>query len=183
MSEKITDHVDRAIGRLIESARNRQSHRDVVKLETTEAQAIEDVLWDLSGDSIDTAVGAQLDVWGRTVGQPRGGMADDTYRVWVRAKLQVNRSRGTGDDLIRLLQTLAPECSVRLLEEFPAGQTLRLAGVAPLAPVDAIAAMVRKADLGGVRTLVAHVNAPDAETFTLDSGPGLDVGVLADVKE
>ncbi|MGN6108545.1 MAG: hypothetical protein ACTHU0_25795 [Kofleriaceae bacterium] len=51
---------------------------------------------------IDVAVGAQLDVLGKKVGQPRNGLSDDVYRRYIRARIIANRSRGSIGDVLRV---------------------------------------------------------------------------------
>ena len=52
--------------------------------------------------SVDTAVGVQLDMIGEIVGQERGGMVDDDYRRFVRARIAANISDGRVFDLIKV---------------------------------------------------------------------------------
>lgn len=52
--------------------------------------------------SIDDNEGAQLDAIGRLVGQPRIGVPDATYRLYLKARIAANKSRGTPEDLYRV---------------------------------------------------------------------------------
>lgn len=64
-------------------------------------QTLEDQLQLLFTErSVNTAIGEQLDVLGRVVGQDRGGMVDDDYRRLIRARISVNRSKGTIADVL-----------------------------------------------------------------------------------
>jgi hypothetical protein len=48
---------------------------------------------------LDTAVGWRLDWLGGLVGQPRRGTSDEVYRVYIRARIRVNRSLGKVRDI------------------------------------------------------------------------------------
>lgn len=66
-------------------------------------QGVEDALQQVHvGFDIDVAEGDQLDVVGALVGQARNGMDDDDYRRIIRAKISVNRSKGTIADVIKV---------------------------------------------------------------------------------
>src|SRR6266540_5153884 len=99
MPEHIRDHVARAQARLVSQYRGKTSYEGVIAVETTELQTLEDVLQAIFADSIDDAVGADLDAWGRTIGQMRNGREDETYRAWLKVRLLVIRSGGEADTL------------------------------------------------------------------------------------
>ena len=58
-----------------------------------------------------------LDVLGKIVGQERGGMNDDDYALWIKARVLLNRSRGTPEDLIEILRVLLDPGSVAGMTE------------------------------------------------------------------
>lgn len=55
---------------------------------------------------IDQAVGTQLELLGKIVGQKRLGMSDVDYKLWIHARILLNKSRGIEGDLRELLQVL-----------------------------------------------------------------------------
>jgi hypothetical protein len=179
MTLPITDHVARAQDRLLGPVRTLASHRSMVALGVTGLQAVEDEFWLMLADSVDVAAGAQLDVWGRLAGQPRDGRTDIVYRAWIKARFTILRGGGSGDAIVGAFQQLAPECTVTLLEEFPAAIRVILTGVPPAAPLADLAGILQAAKAGGVRAILEFLVTFGAETFTLDVGPGLDVGKLA----
>lgn len=179
MGDQIADHVARAQARLLGPVRSLESHRSMVAVATTGTQAVEDELWLVLADSVDVATAAQLDVWGSLVGQPRDGRTDVVYRAWIKVRFAILRGGGTGDAIVTAFQQLAPECSVTLIEEFPAAIRVLLAGVPPAAPLLDLAGILQAAKAGGVRAILEFLTTFGAETFTLDSGPGLDEGQLA----
>lgn len=72
-----------------------------------QAQALEDASQAvLTIIDIDASVGAQLDNLGRLIGQPRGGVNDVTYRLYLRARLAARRSKGTSEDLYTVFRAL-----------------------------------------------------------------------------
>jgi hypothetical protein len=179
MSEHITDHAARAQARLLGSVRDLATHRGLIELSTTWTQGVEDAFWVMLNDSVDVATAAQLDVWGRVVGHARDGRTDDVYRAWIKVRFAILRGGGTGDAIVRAFMDLAPECTVTLIEEFPASIRLLLTGVPPAAPLSDLAGILRAAKAGGVRAILEFLVTFGGATFTLDTGPGLDVGKLA----
>ena len=66
-------------------------------------QALEDA-WQtiLTILDIDGSSGLQLDTIGKIAGQPRGGVDDPSYRLYLKARILANRSTGTPEDLFSL---------------------------------------------------------------------------------
>ena len=55
------------------------------------------------------AEGNNLDVLGRIVGQPRDGLNDEMFFLWIKARILINRSSGTADEMIAILRLLLEE--------------------------------------------------------------------------
>lgn len=182
--ERIPDHADRAVDRLPAHQRTRQSIEKMIRAITAPVQEVEDALFSLLLiASVDSASGDALDKLGRIVGQPRNGLWDADYRVWIRARQRVNRSSGTIPELLAVLRSIfPPEVTVSVSPEFPAGLRIRARGVELRNP-DAVAALIKEACAGGIQTIFDFLTASPAETFTLDDGPGYDDGHLADAIE
>src|SRR6266568_3134562 len=143
--EHVTDHQLQALGRLAEQYKSSVSVSGLVKAATAEHQALEDVLWAEFTLTVDTATGALLDQFGRLVGQARAGRDDPTYRTWIKARQLVNRSGGTGPDLIAIFLALAPAgATVQLRQEPPKGLVISLGAVATTNYAD-LAAVLRAA--------------------------------------
>jgi len=60
------------------------------------------------GRTLEQAEGSQLDDIGGLFLFPRAGRDDNTYRLWLGASLLALRSAGRNDDLIGIVQLLAP---------------------------------------------------------------------------
>jgi hypothetical protein len=179
--EHITDHQAQAIARLAEQYKGSASVTGLVNLTTAEHQAIEDALWADFSTTIAASTGAQLDVLGKIVGQPREGRDDPTYRLWAKARVKVNRSGGTAPDIIGIFLALCPGATLRLTEGTGAF-VLTVSGV-PVTNAPALVTLLRIARAAGVRGLLDTTNATAPGTFTFDLGPGFDVGALADTTE
>jgi hypothetical protein len=55
---------------------------------------------------IDESEGVQLDTIGRVVGQSRNGVDDDTYRLYLSARILANKSTGTVEDIFKVMRAL-----------------------------------------------------------------------------
>ena len=176
----ISDHADRAVGRLADQYRGSVTVTALVRLFAAGVQSLEDSLWaDLQLD-LATATGAQLDLFGKLVGQARAGMDDATYRLWIQARSRLNRSSGTGPDILSIFGLVVPAgASTTLMQWFPKSFVLRI-GTLPLANAAMLAELLAQATEAGTYSTLEFLTTTPAATFTLDIGPGLDVGQLAD---
>ncbi len=123
-------------------------------------------------------MGASLDILGKVVGQPREGRDDAIYRTWVKARVKVNRSGGTGADLVSIFTALCPGLSVRLEERPPATFVLHIEGGAAPTPT-ALASLLQLAKAAGVRGILEYLNAAPTASFSFAGGPGLGFGAGA----
>jgi hypothetical protein len=178
----IADHVARAVSRLASQYQQSASVVGLVKLATAETQVLENVLFDEFVETVDSATGNGLDVMGKVVGQPREGRDDTTYRTWIKARVQVNRCGGTAPEIIAIFMALCPGLTLRLEELYPAALVMHVTGTAIPNP-DSLASILRLIKAAGVKATLETTTAIPGTTFTLDVGPGLDVGLLADARE
>jgi hypothetical protein len=65
------------------------------------------VLYDVENYVINVteAVGAQLDILGKIVGESRGTQTDDEYRLAIAVRILINRSNGTLPEVLLIAQT------------------------------------------------------------------------------
>lgn len=166
----IPDHQELAVARLTQQFRDGVSVPNLVRALTGGHQALEDAAFAVRASrAIDTAVGAQLDLLGRIVGQPREGRVDDVYRIWIRARVRLNRSSGTPEDLLAVFSSITQGSTAIVLEEqFPASFVLRVGSTSIIAPAD-LAALVRLAKAAGVRAIVESATTVDTTSFAFDS--------------
>lgn len=91
--------------------------RGWVKSHLTALQDVHDILFQLLDErGIHTAIGEQLDVLGRIVGEKRYGRSDLSYRLAILNKALINRSSGTPEELISFLKSLTSSEVVKLWE-------------------------------------------------------------------
>lgn len=99
--EHISDHVARALARLPQQFRGKVKIEALLSALVAPCQDLEDALYALLTErDVETAVGQQLDDLGLIVGELRQGRDDDTYRRFVRARISVNKSKGTALDVL-----------------------------------------------------------------------------------
>lgn len=123
--------------------------------------------------SIADSSNIQLDDIGDTVGQPRGTLDDVNYRAAIRARVLINKSGGTGDDILGvLIAFLAAQTGIdfEFIPLYPAGFKIVFSGVLGTISEEVIAAAVKDARLGGVAAHVEYSAQLDANTFTFASG-------------
>ena len=93
------DHCDQSLAARTQDYRQLPRFQELLLIFCEQVQEIEDVLWSIALDSVDTAIGAQLDGFGSIVGAERQGLSDDDYRALIRATIKANDSEGTIPDL------------------------------------------------------------------------------------
>lgn len=148
--EYFADHATRGPERIIKRYRTPRTSALLASW-LAEVQVLEDVYWDLLVErSIDTAVGAQLDVLGAVVGQDREGRNDGTYRVWIAARALVSRSSGTAPQIIAIVKRLIGGAPVRVIDYYPASFVVDIGPTAAPQVGAAIAQLVREAKAAGV---------------------------------
>ena len=162
-----TDHTAEAIARLLQQFQGKPYIEGLVTSLTDRVQELENVMFEIvDGFLLDTAVGEQLDVLGRIVNQPRGGRDDDTYRLWLRARILVNRGSGLPEEFITLAVLVLPEgTSFSLYEEVHATIILALNDEqSDEDTVDNLLQIAKELKPGGVRLLLVW-HTSDAEGF------------------
>lgn len=174
MIHQETEHVVKALARLVEQFKNATRVRELLTALVQPVQEIDDSLWQLVTErDIDSADGVNLDALGAIVGQEREGRDDDTYRLWIRARSLANRSNGHPDDALKILELIAPGTEYDLEETFPAAYLVTVFDL--LIPVEQIYQLLALAKPAGVRLNVVY--SPDLdETFTLAPGGTLVPG-------
>ncbi len=156
------DHVAQAASRLIERWRA-DRNPNLAALQSSivaEVQELEDAAWQVMLARMpDYAEGVQLDVLGRVVGQRREGLSDTAYRAHIKARIRINRSFGTPEDIIEVIK-LVETAAFRFVEHPTAGFTV-IFSTAPSASVGhELPSMVRDTRAAGVSGLVSMpVNA------------------------
>lgn len=143
------------------------------------AQVVEDQTFDLiASTTLQNSTGDALDQWGEIVGEARGAASDSEYRQFIQARMLVNRSTGTVEDLLEILDVATrPNVSVIHLDNLPAGFYLQVTRTAFLTDEGArrVARMMEDARPAGrhMSVIEAVLNGygftgdPDAAGFTV----------------
>ena len=120
---KIITHDQDALNRLL------YQYRDSTKLQGLitalcgiQIQEIENAGYDLlTRLDIDSSEGTQLDKIGEIVGRQRYGMADDLYRIWLKANIAKNTSEGDIERVLSIWRLFNMNAeNIQIVEHFPA---------------------------------------------------------------
>lgn len=172
MLTQVDDYQTPAVERLPTQLRGKPRIEALVRGLMESAETLEAGLFSLYEKRLlDSATGAMLDVYGRVVGEERRGLADEPFRLRIRAAVATSRSNGTGNELIRIFG-LMTDFPVEIREEFPASFTLRVTD-GPLLYPEVYADVLQRAKAGGVRALFGWLNSTPAQSFSFADGPGL----------
>ncbi len=173
MTTQITDHSDQAVARLHTIHKAKANIEALVRMLVDPIQTIEDTLWQLLTERlIDTAIGEQLNVLGRIVGQTRDGLSDSDYRRHIRARISVNKSKGLWTDLIAVARLIINDTDAVLVNAESDHMTA-LMEVTESIVSDSLGAILidflsqTKSDV--VRLLLTYSAQAAADTFTLGS--------------
>jgi hypothetical protein len=127
------DHVVEGIAHLIELFRQGPRNQAELAAYLAQAQEVEDAFWDLfNAFDPDTAVGHQLDLIGKLIGEGRLARTDDDYRAAIRVRVLVNSSDGQPEQLIEIASAMFPSptytMAVDLQEFFPGSLSIAFVG-------------------------------------------------------
>lgn len=115
-----TNHVAEALDNLLEQFKGKDIFARVITSYIEQVQDLEDAAFSTYfGRMLSNAVGAQLDGLGDVVGEERGGKDDDAYRIAIRARILVNISNGTPEDIIGILAATTG-ATIKIREYYPA---------------------------------------------------------------
>jgi hypothetical protein len=122
---KKTNHVDEAQDHLIEQFRGKANFNAMIAALVEQIQDLEEAAFEVFEQTdIYSAVGVQLDGIGAIVGQPRQGRNDVDYRIAIFARIAVNISSGTPEEIINALLLFEPSNLIQVFEFFPAQFTV-----------------------------------------------------------
>lgn len=180
---QIIDHDAQAQARTAEQYRNKVAFAAVIEAHDIQFQEIENMLWDLyTLRTVDTAEGTQLDTLGKIVGELRGGVSDQLYRLRVRARIRANLSNGTIENIYVVIRALIgaaalPGVTFTWTQSFPAGFILAIGGYVMLpAYVSVFAGFVRDSRGAAIEAHLGWQETDDAHAFNFFDGPGLGFG-------
>jgi hypothetical protein len=128
----------------------------------------------LNGRDINNAEGVQLDGLGALVGEPRNGRDDTTYRLRIRARIKLNVSSGTPNEILELFALLIDSGqTAKLVEKPPASFNLTIGGTSGVVTATAVelGRLLQQAKPAGVKASLIYSTDSDTNTFTLSSLP------------
>lgn len=125
-------------------------------------QSLEDLAQDvMEGFRLPTAVGVQLDVLGRLVGEPRATWTDDEYRAMIAVRILINRCSSHPDEILDILALFSED--LQLHETPPAAGWVEQVEVA--LPVLA-RSVLSEIEPGGVRLDYVYSEQEGGVLFT-----------------
>ena len=178
------DHVTGALKRLCEYAKDKPKLRDLLTVLVEPVQDVENAFTQILLErTVDTALGAQLDVVGAIVGQPRAGVSDDElYRRYIRARIATNKSRGTVNDLLKVARLVVNDETASLVIDLQGTAALVLGVYGPETPddvADILIAFLQQAVAAGVRIILETDGVDDEDNFYTGNTVHLDGAHLA----
>lgn len=164
--EYVSDHKQSAEDRFLQQFKDSTNLKFLLCAWTLQVQDAEDGIDPLVlVRDINTATGDPLDSLGEAVGESRDGRNDDQYRLIIRARILINKSNGTPNELIAIVRQLVgdPTIIVELDEYNPATVFIRPRGVI-IPDAATFAALLRQAKPAGVRLqFISSPFQPDNE--------------------
>lgn len=141
-------------------------------------QVLEDTIQaSIVGLRVNDAVGAQLRILGKIVGEPYAGQDDDTYRRFVRARIATNNSDGLIEDHITVAKLVIGDDAMTVhVKHRGNGETeVELQDVVVgTALADIVHTFLQDAAGAGIRVVVGYWPAVESELFTFAAFPGDD---------
>jgi len=136
------------------------------------AQEVEDALQQLLLQrTVDNAIGAQLDLIGKLVGQTRQGLDDDTYRRYIRARIATDNSTGKTEEFITIVQLILNDLSavINVATQTIATAVVEVLGISVTTALATIVhSFLMDAKAAGVKLYVVYSVVAPAVTFTYD---------------
>lgn len=120
--QHVPDWGDKGVDRLLHPW-DKPKIRELVQAFGDGVQLHEEETWDLLvSTGLAEATGDALDQWGDLVGEQRGAVGDTSYRQFILARMLVNRSSGTVDELLEILDVATqPNGGTYHQDNLPAG--------------------------------------------------------------
>lgn len=116
--------------------------------------------------SIDDVSGLQLDSIGSIVGQPRGGVDDATYRLYLKARIATQHSDGSPPALYRIFGLLFPGHVMRVTTSRIKALVLLIAGAVTAAQAQVGVDFLADAKDAGARGILEWQEDDDPAMFT-----------------
>jgi hypothetical protein len=171
-----TNYVEDAAALTIVQLTNKPRFQKILAALIRPLQEIENVIWDLHIQRrLANAVGVNLDVIARIVGENRDGLGDTDFRAIIAAKIRVLQSSGTPDNLLRIVELLVGSlANTRLEETPPAALTIQTDSAPGTARLHVLARFLQRAKVAGVRLDIVRTSSSGiASTFCYSNNAAL----------
>lgn len=171
----VAEHVEQALRELFFQFRDKPVWRAIVTAIAAGVQDIEDEALNVSQSlMLSEATGGQLDLLGRIVGSPRGGLGDGRYAKIIEARIQANRSDGNAEALYEVFDTAtSSQNSVAVYnEKYDALVSLTLRTDEPLSTLEKrrVRRLAELAKVGGVELRLIAASFNSLRFHARDSG-------------
>jgi hypothetical protein len=154
--------------------------RELLAIIGAEIQQLEDISHQCMTDRLlSTAIGQQLDQWGRKIGISRQGDTDEIFKIKIYVQILINISGGASGDLQEILSKITQVDTILYHQTGTAHSTYQYETVASGVAQwqrDHIEYALPLASPAGTSWHV--VEGTTGQTLILDNGPGLDEGQL-----
>ncbi len=108
-----TNHAARGVARFLEQFRRKPFLEAFLAALLKQVQKLEDATWEvILLRNLEDGEGIVLDWIGVIVGRPRQGLTDTDYKVALAAQIRINRSSGTGPDILDVAALSVPPGTV-----------------------------------------------------------------------
>jgi len=168
------DHEALAVSRFLDQFKNAAKLKALAASYAAQIQDLEDAAFEVILERVlDNAVGAQLTVIGKIVQQPRTTADDAEFKTAIRARIAINLSHGTPEDLIKVAGLILTGGERFEIREEPPAQ-IRITVLDPITITPELAQdLLDSADAGGVRLLLNYTSTiTDARKFTFSDALG-----------
>lgn len=178
---KRTDTITRGLDRRIDVYRKRTVFGKWLASYLTGHQALEDAIWEVILERLfDNAVGEQLTILGRIVGQPRTTSDDNKFRQMIIVRMAINKSQGLFIDLNTIAKLLFGD-SPYYITEYSTTIQIYLYDHVPIndGTIDPnfVVKFFQEARAAGIRLHLIYVTEPVSDAFMYADATG---GTIAD---
>ena len=149
-----------------------------VSVYLNKVQEIEQLLFDvLDKFVLGVAVGDQLDILGKIVVEGRNSRNDDNYRRAIRAKILVNNSNGTIEELLAIILALFPEPRTLVYTEpsYPMHFEIDIPAAIDFLPARIVSGASQTYALTNGDTLFVAIDGGVAQTATFVTADFVDI--------
>ncbi len=147
---RVLDHVEQGLALLLDQYKYKPRLEAWLSAYLRQVQELENATYDvIILRLLDVATGAQLATLGKIVGQPNSeNLGDDEYRIFIRARILINRSTGDMTGILAVLDLIS-DTPLTANEYFPASMLFEFEEFLDHDP-ELVATMLRDAKAAGV---------------------------------